>query len=289
MTNYQTGSSNIARPTDVVSDAISAALVQRVVLAPLVYSESLPQQTKVKNWRKKGKLVAEQVAEYGSITLSANSQYVETTAASTAVKLACCAELTVETEQFTSMSESQIYTELGQAIARYYDYYIGALFSGSTHSVTCSGAASLPKLLEAIYTCHRYTEGNAAPQLIAVLNYKGIFELKKELALTSATALVSNLKMASILTGATGANGFVGEYPGARIYQTKYVATSGAYDCGMVFDPAIGFGAMVSLTPNFRSFWKGMQQGGVTEFAAWIFADCVLWNDYATCIFKSAT
>ena len=90
---------NFNHPTDVLSDAISAALVQNIVVMPLIYMENLAGLVNVKEFQKDGSLVAEELAESAPYTFGAGSELTQTSVTSTATKFACVSKVTVEAQQ----------------------------------------------------------------------------------------------------------------------------------------------------------------------------------------------
>jgi hypothetical protein len=289
----ETELSNVAHPTDVVSQAISAALVQAVVAAPLVYSEDLPQGTMTKLFRKKGYLIAEEVSQSTAYAVdAAGNEYSESTASSTAVKLCGAVMVTVEAEKFSAINKAGMYQELGGAIARDWDDEIMAALDDGTYAVTCTAGATLDKLFDAEYSVRRYTAGVADGALNCIVNYKAASELQKDLV-QAAASVWTNPAMATILRGATP-GGFVGTIGAGmlNVYRSDGVPTTGADDVGCVFHPALAFATMVDSAPDFRERWLGGSDGTrgfATEYTATFFCDVVLWNDYATCEFRSDT
>jgi hypothetical protein len=289
----ETELSNIIHPTDVVSDAISAALVQAVVVAPLVYSEDLPAETKVKLFRKKGSLTAEEVNESAAYAVdAAGNEYSESSVTATAVKLAAACIVTVEALRFSRLTEAELYAELGSSLGRDWDDELVAALDDGTNYVTCTAGAAMDKLLEAEYTVRRYTVGVGDGTLNAVVNYKAAHELQKDV-LQSSAAVFTNPNTATILRGSTP-NGFVGTIGNGmlNLYRTDGVPTTGSDDVGCVFHPQLAFATMADTTPAFNKRWLGGTDGTrgfATEYTAHMFCDVVVWNDYATCEFRSDT
>ena len=96
---FETELSNIIHRTDDISAAISAELVETVVVLPTIYTEDTTGGTNVKKFRKDGSLVAEAVAESAAYTFSANSELTQTSSTATATKIAVASKLTVEDEK----------------------------------------------------------------------------------------------------------------------------------------------------------------------------------------------
>jgi hypothetical protein len=289
---YETERGNFVAPTNVISDAISPALLQRVVVAPLIYSEDLPSNTNVKLFRKDGSLTAEEVNESAAQGIDgAEQEITQSSVTSTAVKLAAATIITVEAERFSQVTGADISRYIAEAIARDWDDEVLALFSGFAKTVTCTSTAVAEKVLEAVYSVRSNTAGVSSGMLNGVFDYKAIFELQKDI-ITSAASVWSQPQQTSLLAGVTGMNGYVGDLPGVRLYATNGLPTSGSDDVALVFDPAIAFGSMVSPIVDVRSKWLGAgdgTRGYATEWTGHIFCDVVEWNDYAGCGFLSDT
>lgn len=278
---FETEQGNAARVTDVISDAISAALVERVVVAPLVYTEDLPQGTNVKKFRKDGSLTAEAVAESGTYSFSGSSELTQTSVSATAIKTAVASKLTVEAEQFSDLDISKLAREQGAALARAIDDEILALFDGFSTQVTSTTVLTVDDLMTA---CYNVFAGNAggAQTLVGVLDHKGAHEIRKEIANSSAS-IWSQESLTTLLRGAQeAANGYVGAIPGLELYATSGLPTDSSDDVGLVFNPMLAIAGMVSPSVNVRTSWEG-SAGGYTEVYSYIFSDFVEWNDAAGC------
>lgn len=290
---YETEYANISHVTDVISDAVSPALVNKVVAAPHVYMEDLPTGTMIKLFRKDGYLTAEEVNESAVQAVDGAEQELSMTEiTATAVKLAATCHLTVETQTFTPISLGEIARKIGEAIARDWDDEILALFSGFSTGVTATSVLTWDDVLEAAYTVRSGTAGVSDGPLVGIFDYKGIFELQKEFT-ASGAAHLSNQSEISLLKGVNGANGFTGEKGGVWTYNTSGLPTSSSDDVALVFDPRIAFAGMASPSVNIRTRWLGAAgdgtRGFVDEVTGWIFCDIVEWNDGAGVMVKSDT
>jgi len=289
----ETELSNFSHPTDVVSQAISAALLQGTVVAPLIYTEDLPENTNVKKGRKKGSLDAAETSESTAYAIDASGEeYSESSVTLTATKLAAAVIVTVEAERFAQATADKMYAELGAGIARAWDDDILAKLDDVTYAVTCTAGATLDKLLDAEYSVRRYSQGVGDGPLTAVVNFKAASELQKDLAQASASVW-TNPNMATILRGATP-GGFVGTIGAGmlNVYRTNGVPTTGADDVGCVFHSGLCFIGMADKVPTFRDRWLGGTDGTRgfgTEYSAYFFMDSIVWNDYCGCEFRSDT
>jgi hypothetical protein len=292
----ETEYANISHVTDVISDAVSAALVQGVVVAPLIYGEDLPpdKTTAVKLFRKDGYLAAETVSESAAQACDGSEQELTMTEiTATAAKYAALNMLSVEAERFTPVTGQNIYDKIGQALARHWDQQIIALASGFSQGVTSSTTLTVADMLQAAYLIRANCYGVVPAAMIAVLDYKGVNEILKEL-ITSAASAWSIPSMTSLLSGLPGTNGFRGELPGIRVYETSGLPTANTAtdDCAMLFAPSMAFCSMVDSQVNYREKWLGGTDGTrgyCTERDGWIFGDVKEWNDLAGIMLKSDT
>lgn len=285
--DFNTEISNIGHRTDDISEGVTAALVQKIVVVPLIRKENLPVGTPVKLWRKGGSLEAEGLAESTAYTFSAKSEYTETTVSSTATKTVCCAKYTVESEQFVGLDEAKLAREAGSAIARELDTNVTDLFDNFVNSVTATTVLTSDDVMQAAYVID---SGLAAPEgenCKGVFDPKGIHELRKELIKSSAAPL-SNPSLITLLTGLPDGNGYCGSLPGVDLYKMTGLPTSGADDCACVFNGAIAFGGVYGPSVNVRPMWRG-SQGFYTEVDCWLFSDVVEVVDAAGCTVKSDT
>lgn len=283
----ETEISNAAKPTNVVSDAISAALVQAVVCVPHVYAEDLPVGTNVKLFRKDGSLTAEAVSESATYNFSASSELTQSTITATAVKTAVVSKLTVEAQQFTSIDMNKIAMEQGKAIARKLDDDVLALFDGLTNVVTATNVLTVADIMQGAYTVRSALAGGIGRRLIGIFDYKGIFEVQKELMLSAASAL-TQAPLITLLTGLPQANGYVGSVPGVDLYQTDGLSTTGGDDQAAVFNPETCFAGVYSPSVQTRQVWVG--SGGFwDEIASFVFSHVVEWNDTAGVEVRSDT
>jgi hypothetical protein len=291
---YETERANIALPSDVISSAISEALVQGVVVSPLIYSEDLPTGGPIrKKFRKAGYLIAEEVNESAVLAIDgAGQEYTETSVNSDAVKLCAACIGTVEAEKFGGFTPQQAFVEIGKAIARDVDDEVKALLDDGTYAATCTAGATIDKALDAEYSVRRYSEGVGDGPLTMVVNYKAASELQKDLIASSASVW-TNPNMATILRGSTP-GGFVGTLGNGmlNVFRTSGVPTTGTDDVGCVFHPQWAFASMADSGPTYNERWLGAgdgTRGFATEYTGYFFYDAVLWNDYLTCEFRSDT
>lgn len=291
--SYETELANIVHQTNVISDGITPALVQRPVVGPLIRYEALPVGTNVRLFRKDGYLVSEQVTESAAVAMDGSEQEVtQTSITATCVKLAAACILTVEAQQFSNATLADMSRYIGEAIARDWDDELKGLTTGFSTGVTATSVLTWDNILDGQYNVQSGTANISAGPLIAWLDNKGMKELRKE-QWNSSAAVMSLPQTAQLLTGYDlGKVGFQGERGGVFFYQVTGLPTSSSDDVGLIYDPELAFGGMISNAPQVRMRWVGGSGSGVgfaDEVAGWIFCDIVEWNDLAGCMLKSDT
>lgn len=278
---FETELANIGHPTDVISEGISDALVQAVVVTPLVYAEELPAETNVKLFRKDGSLVADKQAESAAISFSADEELTQTEVTVTATKTAVATKLTVEAQDFSRMTADEIAQKQGQAIARDWDDNALALISSlSTNSVTAASICTMEDLLKAAYKVRSGTAGVSRGRLAAVLDYKAVFELQKELVTSGAGSFSNDALLALLMGGELPANGYRGTVANIDVFECNGFPTSGGDNVQAVFDPMLAFCGMYSssMTTKFIEVGSG---GGWTEIWTYAYDDVAIYNDAA--------
>ncbi len=284
---YETEISNSAKVTNVISDGISAALVQAVVGLPHVHTEDLPKGTAIKLWRKDGSLTAEAISESAAYTPSANSEFTQTTISSTATKTVVMSKLTAEAAQFGNIDLAKLAVEQGKAIARKLDADLYALFPSLATVVTATSILTVNDVLQAAYSVRASLAGGIGQRLVAILDYKGVFELQKEL-MNSGAAVLAQPGMTSLLSGLAQLNGYAGQLPGIDVFQTSGLATNGGDDEAAVFNPETCFAGVYSPSVIVKQIDVGI--GGFwTELDSYVFSNVVEWNDLAGVLLKSDT
>lgn len=284
----ETENANIIGPTDVISDAIAAALVQGIVVVPLIASESVPENTAVKLFRQEGSLAAtDGVAESSAYSFSSSSEYTETSVSATAAKTVVASKITVEALRFKNFDVAKTARLQGEALARTLDDNVLALFSGFNNGVTAASIATPDIWLDGVYTVNSSLAGLKGRNLTGVADYKAINELRKHLINSGATAY-SHQSMITLLEGKTTPTGYAGSLPGADLYETDGLPTTGGDDIGLVFNPEMAFGAMYDSSVTTNVVWVG-SSGLWWEVTSYIFNKVVEWVDAAGCKVRSDT
>ena len=283
----------LAHPTDVFSDAVSAALIENVVVMPLIFAEDLPVNTTIKYFKKDGYLTSSASAVSEGANYTTLSQYTIDKIAVTTIKDVCASWKSVEAEQFGGVSDDLLAKKQGEALARRLDDEIIALFSGFSQGVTATAKLTIDDILDAAYTVRKNLSGAAGRALTAVLDWKGAHELRKEIV-KSAASVYTIPAMVSLL-GTPGQslvtnNGFVGNLPGLEIFETTGCPTGGGDNTQAVFDRSMAFCGVYGRAVETIIVPRGIGNPSVgKEVLSYIFHGVAEWNDYAGCMLKSDT
>lgn len=276
-----------------ISALISPAFKEASIWMNLVHAETCPPDSNVIKFRKSGSLIAEAVSE-GAVYVASdtNTLLTDTSVTATAAKVVSGGVFTHESERFGagSSSVSRYGSEQGRALARKFDDDCLALIDSITNVATASTTLDTDTLLTAQY----YVNNALVPPgpMVAVLDFKGVLELKKLVANSGAAIYSSQYN--SPLFGTPAANNFVGNYLGIDIYQTTGLSTTSSDDQGVVFNPLYAFGAAmggsVYTDVQFTGAGVTSQIPGISTYIlSWMYYNVVVWNDTAACELRSDT
>ena len=278
MTN--TTISNQAFPTERFIDAVSAALVKKIVIAPLVFNTNLPVGTLTQALRKKTGMAEvasklSQAASYSTVT-----PYITTSVNMTAGKTPISSTVTVEVIDFQVVNIAEVASEQSNALTRTVDTEISALFTGFSNQITSVAGGALDDLTDSVYLVNASTDRDNP--LRAIIGRKFHNSIVKEMDKSGASSFTieSNL---SLLGGGSGAlispNGYAGSRPGLEIYVTSGFAESGSNLVQAVFDPTDAIAAMVSPSVNANVIFVGRGNPSfVYEVSSYLWSSATLWR-----------
>lgn len=289
---YETELANLITIGNAVSAATGKAFVNGAQGLSLVYTEPFPDNTNVIKFAVEGSYTAETVAESTDYSYSASSEYTETSVSCTAKKSVLGTKITVEAARFgagRARLERQALLH-GQAHARLFDADLKALFSSIAGGVTATSTLVKDNLIDARYSVVAAMKGAFSGKLVAMLDYKGVSEIQKELTSITATAF-GNMQMLGVLGMPNPANGYAGNVVGIDVYQTDGLPTSGSDDIGCVWDPSACFAAGVDGRDGLNNTLKDPAaiNGLSTEILTWTWWKIVEWRDTAGCRVLSDT
>lgn len=290
--SYETELANLITIGNAVAAVTGEAFVNKAQGLPLVVTEVFPDNTNVIKFPIDGSYVAETVAESTDYSYSANSEWTETSVSCTAKKTVLGTKVTVEAARFGAgrANLNKAAVKHGEAHARLFDADLKALFSSIATGVTATSTLTKDNILEARYNIVAAMKGAFSGKLVAMLDYKGVNEIQKELTSITATAF-GNLEMLGILGMPVKGNGYAGHVLGVDVYQTDGLPTSGGDDVGCVWDPTACFAAGVDGRDGLNNTLKDPAaiNGLSTEILTWTFFKIVEWRDTAGCRLLSDT
>lgn len=289
---FETELGNLITIGNAVSSAMGAAFVNKAQGLSLVYTEPFAANTNVLKFQVAGSLTAETVAESTDYTYSANSELTDSSVSCTAKKSVLGTKITVEAARFGGGSArlDRIAAEHGAAHARLFDADLKALFSSISTGVTATTILTKDNLIDARYNVVSGIKGAFSGRLVAMLDYKGVAEIQKELTNISASAF-GNMENLGILGLPSTADGYAGNLVGIDIYQTDGLPTSGGDDVGCVWDPLNTFAAGVDGIDGINNTLKDPAaiNGLSQEILTWTFFKVVEWRDAGGCRVLSDT
>jgi len=271
-----------------ISAFLAPALQNATIGMNLVRIQQCGPDSNVIKFRKSGSLVAETLSESTSYSYSASSELTDTSITCTAVKAVNVTKLTAEALRFGTSAANipRIGAEQGAALARLFDSTLFALFEGFDQTITASATLTTAKLFDAQYTVFA---GKVPPgQLVAVLDYKGVNEVKKDMTATTASAW-GNSTLLDLLGGPPQANNRVGQIAGIDIYQTSGLAVSSSDDVGSVFHPDLAFCCAIGGPAETNVSPFKISEGFWFEIGSHMFFDIKEYHDAAGCRLLSDT
>lgn len=287
-----------------LADTVTIGNAISVMMAPsfqnasiglgLVHSQNAPSDTNAIKFRKSGSLVAEALAEGTVYTpTDANSDINDSSTTVTATKVVVASPITVEAMRFGAGAADvpRVAAEQGRAIGRKFDTDLFALFDSVTNVATAASTMTTDTLLEGQFNV--YNAKVPPGPLVAILDYKAVYELRKLVA-NSGAAQYSNQSQIAMINSVPAQNGFVGNFLGIDIYQTSGLSTTGGDDQGIIFDPRYAFastlGGAIESRVDWTNYGVASQIPGFSWVVeSWIYYGIALWNDTAACELRSDT
>lgn len=274
-------------PTDVISNAISRALIEKVVCLPHVFTEQLPVGTVTKLARKDDALgLAAEVSEAGNHSITSGDNFTQGEVSLTVAKTVKSVRVSVEAMRFTSLSDAEIIAKISSSISRKLDNDIKTLIDGLSQTLDASGDVTAEILMQAAYLVEEGNAGRDTLPLIYIGHKKSAFKLKKEALYSSANAFTSSPSI-NLLSGLTTPAGWFGRLPGIELYQVSGLATTGSNTKTGVFNPDLAFFGMYGDLEIART--APNSQGLYTEICGYVFHQAAEWNDGAGVEVQSLT
>lgn len=277
--------SNAVTYPKVISDLMAPAFVKSTFMLNHVHAEDLPVMSLVKQFQKEGSLTAAALAESTALAVNANGELTRAAVDATVAKCAVSSGLSVEALQFSNIDLATITTRQAEAIARYVDNQILALFSGLSTTVTSVAGMTIDDIMLGQYNIYNSECPNKEVPLTCVLGWKGLYNIKKELV-QSGASVWSNPSYLTILQGTPQPNGYQGSLPGINVFATSGLASGGGDNYQAIFHPMWTFAGTFDSSPRQMSLNRP-SEGLYMENVSYYFWACVEWNDLAGVFLKS--
>lgn len=298
MVNYTTDRGNMTQADAVISALASPAFVERSqVLQHCLGACAMPATVNATGrFVIDGNLEGEVVAETTAYSLSSKSEITQSGVDVTVAKHMNIWAPTVEQQRWTSETPGvhrNIGAEQGRALMASLNSTFLGLFDNftNTKTTTASGALTMADISDARYAVEAAVMGAKSGEMHAVLDYKAINELRKEIMASTATPFSASENLDLLFRSSEVIDkSYVGSFGALKFYETSGLPTAATVlDCGCVFDPYLAFGLYIdSEGIQTESIFKG-SDGMYKEVISWLFANVGIYRDYAGCQIRSAT
>lgn len=272
-----------------LSAVASPALVKGTLGMNLMYTENLPTGTNVKKFQKKGSLTAATLAESTALQPDANGELTDATITATAAKVVVSSGLSVEEQRFGNIDLARIGNEQFGAIARAVDVDFIGMAAGLATTQTATTVLTIDDVMTAQMSIYNSNCPNQEVTLAAALGPRAVYNLKKEIIQSGASAWANPAQLALFQGAPVKANGLVGNIPGiCDVYQTTGYATTGGDDQQMLIHPMWCLAGMFDSSPISWVADKG-PEGLYTSIVSYFLYDIIEWNDLAGVMLRSDT
>ena len=270
--------SNSVTAVDLIGAGIAPAFVKSTCMVANIHYEDLPKGTMTGTLLKRGALTAAALAESTAMPMDANGEITDTSVTGTIAKCAIVTALSVEAQQFGSITAERVADDHGSAIARFVDNDALGLFSGLSTAVTSASILTLDDVMLGQFNIYNSEVPNKEVPLKVVLSNRGFYNIKKELTQSGASIWTNQTEL-TVLGGAPQANCYVGSIgESLQFYATSGHATSGGDTVQAIFHPMWTFAGFFAPAPV--TWVENEGRGGFfTAFATYYFYDVLEWND----------
>jgi len=298
MVNYTTDIGNMSTSDSIISAQASPAFVENSQV--LQHCQGRCFQPATSNQTVKfvtdGNLVGEVLAETTAYSLSASSEITQSGVDVTVAKHVNIWAPTVEMRRWSEDTPGvhhSIGAEQGRALSLSLNASFLALFDDFVNSQTtaASGVLTMADIHDARYAYEAAVLGAKGNKAHAVLDRKGINELRKEILASSASAfsLPDNINLLDRSEEVMDASK-VGSFGSIDFYETSGLPTSATIlDVGLVFDPTLAFALAIDERGIQSSSKLQLAQGFYEEVGSWLFANVGVYRSNAATQMKSAT
>lgn len=263
------------------------------VMMAHMHIEDMPrgQGTMTKGFVSTGSMTAAALAQSTALAVGANGERTDVVTDATCAKACVVSGVTVENQEFGSISMSSYAESAGRAIGRFVDNQLLALFSSITSQVIATGtdeALTIEDLDEAQLAIFESECPDISVPLTFVGAAKALRDLKADIRSSGGPAYSSD-KFLSIFDGPPQANGYFGSLPGYSLFMTAAgIGTSTTRNVQALFHPMYAFAGMFDSEVKVWRSKKG-SEGFYEELACYYFWAGILWNDGAACEILSAS
>lgn len=287
---FETEVGNIAKQTDVIAGIASEAFAQTESVFPLIATQQFSPNTPVMLFPKLGKVEGGTQAESAAYSYASDDEITDSTITCTAAMKSQAQKMTIHALEFGGVyaTMERAIREGAKALQRVAASELKTLFSSVANNVTASTTLTVANLLDARYNIESSVlSAGLSDKLVGMFDYKGVNEIRKELAATTATPYVGQVDLG--ILGMANAAAPKGDLYDILIYATNGLPLATADDVGCVWDPSLAFCAAVQnkayelyvTNPSASTPWF--------ELFLTAFWDIKEWNDTAACRVLSDT
>lgn len=281
---YETEVGNIAKQTDVIAGIASEAFAQTESIFPLIATQQFSPNTPVMLFPKLGKVEGGTQAESAAYSFASDDEITDSTITCTAAMKSQAQKMTIHAIEFGGVyaTMERAIKEGAKALQRVAASELKTLFSSVSTAVTASTTLTVANLLDARYNIESSIQtAGLSEKLVGMFDYKGVNEIRKELAATTATPYVGQVDL-GILGMATG------PVPKGDLFDILIFATNGlplatADDVACVWDPNLAFCAGVQNKPYELYITPPASGSPWFEIFLTAFWSIKEWNDLAAC------
>jgi len=267
---------------NVVASIVAPPFVKAAVGLNSLQREGLPGkgQSAVKKWPRDGSLTSATLAESVAMPIDANGEFTQTSATTTAAKIAVMSGLSLEQDKFGNLDIAKMAEAAAAAHGRYVSNDIISQATGFSQSVICSSIITIDDLFLALFALQNSNcpDQDVLPHFIC--SPRTGINIKRE-QYQSGAAAYTHPAMLEILNGMPTDTGYLGTIPGlCQVYQTTGHQTTGGDDRMPFVHP---LWALCGIFDNSPELWitKKGAEGFYTEIGSPYFYDVTEYNDLA--------
>ena len=264
-----------------LSNQISPEFKKGVVLAPLIYTEEMPERqgTATKYFQREGSLTTETaVAEATAQALQAPRS--DDGVSATMAKRVNVQGYSIENQKFSVVNMQSYVNSAARLLGRAVDEQIASLFTSVTEQVDTEATALEIDDLDTAQFKILANQVPSSKRLIFMGSPKAYQSLKGEIRNSSSPAY-SNDRFLSMFDNPPSFDGYMGTLPGYDLYMfSSGLAEVGDSLSQCMFHPDYAFAGTFDRAVSVETDMKG-SEGGYTEIYSYFFWSAVIWNQAA--------